>query len=102
MSRQEKLDTNAKAIQQTELVAQLKKTDNNGNAKNARDNVQFMFLLMVLAKILRGTTKNFSRECNSFVKKMTDYEKVRVKLTNNQLKTRICSKHDTGTTFRIT
>ena len=35
MSRQEKLDTNAKAIQQTELVAQLKKTDNNGNAKNA-------------------------------------------------------------------
>ena len=39
MSRQEKLDTNAKAIQQIELVAQLKKTDNNGNAKNARDNV---------------------------------------------------------------
>ena len=68
MSRQEKLDTNAKAIQQTELVAQLKKTDNNGNAKNARDNVQFMFLLMVLAKILRGTTKNFTRKCNSFVK----------------------------------
>ena len=68
MSRQEKLDTNAKAIQQTELAAQLKKTDNNGNAKNARDNVQFMFLLMVLAKILRGTTKNFTRKCNSFVK----------------------------------
>ena len=69
MSRQEKLDANAEAIQQIELVTQLKKkTDNNGNAKDARDNVQFMFLLMVLAKILRGTTKNFTRKCNSFVK----------------------------------
>ena len=46
LSRQ-KIDTDPKAIQQTEFVQQLKNLDNIGNAADAGNN-QTMFILMIL------------------------------------------------------
>ena len=44
---QQKIDTDPKAIQQTEFVQQLKNLDNIGNAADAGNN-QTMFVLMIL------------------------------------------------------
>ena len=44
---QKELDADSKAIQQTEFVGQLKKLDDDGNATDAGDNDQSLFILMI-------------------------------------------------------
>ena len=59
LSRQKKLDTNAKAIQQTDFVGELKKLGDDGNAAD-KSNDQSMFVLTNLDKI-KETRLKFSR-----------------------------------------
>ena len=44
---QKELVADSKAIQQTEFVGQLKKLDDDGNATDAGDNDQSLFILMI-------------------------------------------------------
>ena len=44
---QKELDADSEAIQQTEFVGQLKKLDDDGNATDAGDNDQSLFILMI-------------------------------------------------------
>ena len=48
------LNADPKAIQQIEFIGQLKKLDNNGNAKDAGNNL-CMFVLTILEKIKKTT-----------------------------------------------
>ena len=59
LSRQKELDAYPKAIQQIELVGQLKKLDDNDNATTDGGNDQFMFVLTILEKI-KETRLKFS------------------------------------------
>ena len=59
LSRQKELDAYPKAIQQIELVGQLKKLDDNDNAATDGGNDQFMFVLTILEKI-KETRLKFS------------------------------------------
>ena len=61
LSRQIVLDANPKAIQQVEFVGQLKKLDGNGNATDAGNNDESMFVLTVLEKN-KDTRLKFSQD----------------------------------------
>ena len=61
MSRQNELDADPKAIQQIEVVEQLKKPDFDNNATDARDNDQSMLVLMIFEKT-KETGLKFSEE----------------------------------------
>ena len=50
LNRQKELDTDPKAVQQVQLVGQLKKLDGDGNATDA-GNDQSLFILTILEKI---------------------------------------------------
>ena len=50
LKRQKELDVDTKAIQQIELVGQLKKLDTNDNATDEAGNDQSMFILTILEK----------------------------------------------------
>ena len=85
LSRQKELDDDPKAIQQIELVEQLKKLDTDDNATD-EGNDQSMFVLTILEKIKR--TKN--------------YQEARVKLTNTRLnKLKSATKNKVGTILRL-
>ena len=60
LSRQKELDADPKAIQQIELIGQLKKLDEEDNATDARENDQSMFVLIMLEKI-KETRLKFSQ-----------------------------------------
>ena len=60
LSRQKELDGDPKAIQQIELVGQLKKLNANDNATDAGNNYQSMFVLTILEKI-KETRLKFSQ-----------------------------------------
>ena len=66
-SRQDNLDVDPKEILQIKFVGQLKKLDNNGHTTDA-DNDRLIFILMILEKNQRNTTKILSREFNGFLK----------------------------------
>ena len=51
LSSQRELDADPKAIKQIEFVRQLKKLDANGNATDAGNNDESMFVLTILEKI---------------------------------------------------
>ena len=59
LSRKKESDADPKAIQQIELVGQLKKQDDNGNA-TVTDNYQSMFVLTILEKF-KETRLKFSQ-----------------------------------------
>ena len=50
LSRQKQFDADPKALQQIELIEQLKKLDADDNATDAGDNDQSMFVLTILGK----------------------------------------------------
>ena len=77
LSRQKELDADPKAIQQIEFVGQLKKLD-------ADDDVESMFILMVLEKIKEKRLK-FLQGSVAILEKMANYQEARVKLTTTQL-----------------
>ena len=77
LSRQKELDADPKVIQQIEFVGQLKKLD-------AVDDVESMFILMVLEKIKEKRLK-FLQGSVAILEKMTNYQEARVKLTTTQL-----------------
>ena len=68
LSRKEELDTDLKAIEQVEFAGQLKRVDDNDNAKEAGDDQSIQFFLNSFRKNKRNTTKIFSRRCNSNTK----------------------------------
>ena len=85
LSRQKELDDDPKAIQQIELVGQLKKLNTDDNATD-EGNDQSMFVLTISEKIKR--TKN----C----------QEARVKLTNTRLnKLKSATKNKVGTILRL-
>ena len=59
LNRQKELCSDLKAIQQIECVGQLKKLDDNDNARDA-GNDQFLFILAILEKI-KETKLKFSQ-----------------------------------------
>ena len=63
LSTQEKLDADPKEFQQIDFVGQLKSTDDVNV-----DGTQSMFVLTILEKIKKKTTKILSRKCNSLMK----------------------------------
>ena len=63
MKQNEELDAHPKAIQQIDLVGQLKKPNNENNNVN----VESMFVLKFLEKI-KEARLNFSRKCDSIIK----------------------------------
>ena len=96
MSRQKELDADLKAIQQIELVAQLKNSDDPIVANES------MYVLTTLAKI-NETRLKFCQESVAVTKKMANYKEARVKVTNTQLnKLKSAAKNKTGTTSKIT
>ena len=74
--------------------------NNNGNATDARDNDQSIFVLRILEKI-KGTRLKLSQGSVTVFKKTASYQEVRVKLTNTQLnKLQSPAKNKTGTILR--
>ena len=91
LSKQKELDADPKAIQQIELVGQLK-NDNNQIVAN-----ESMFVLTILEKMKEARLK-FSQG-----RVTVKLQETRVKLTNTQLnKLKSTVKNTTGATLRIT
>ena len=78
MSRQKELDADPKAIQQIELVGQLKNSDDTIVANES------MYVLTTLEKI-KETRIKLSQGSVAVIKKMANYKEARVKVTNTQL-----------------
>ena len=96
LSSQKELDADPKAIQQIELIAQLKNID----GINA-DAAESMFILTILEKI-KETRLKFPQRSVAVLKIMANDQEARVKLTNAQLnKLRSAAKNKTGTILRI-
>ena len=68
LSRQKELDADPKQLQQIELVGQLKKLNDNGNATDASAD-QNMFFLTILEKIKEIQLKSFQGSVKKMAKK---------------------------------
>ena len=80
LGRRKEFDTDPKATQQIEFVAQLKNEDRINT-----DGGQFMLVLMILKKKLKKNRLKFSQVGPTVFKKMANYEEARVKPTYNRL-----------------
>ena len=99
LSRQKELDTDPKAIQQLEFTGQLKKLHDNDNAADY-GNAQSIFVLTIFRKH-KKTRLKFSQGSVTVLKKMANYQEVRIKLTNTQLnKLKSAAKNKTGTILK--
>ena len=100
LSRQKELDTDSKAIQQLEFIGQLKKLDDNYNIANY--DAQSIFVLTIFRKH-KKTRLKFSQGSVTVLKKIVNYQEVRVNLTNtkklNKLKS--AAKNKTGTILKL-
>ena len=78
LSKQKELEAYPKAIQQIEFVGQSKKLGDGDNAES-------IFISTILEKIKEAKLKLSQRRL-TVLQKMANYQEVRIKLTNLQLK----------------
>ena len=82
-----------------EFIGQLKKLDDNDNTANY--DAQSIFVLTIFRKH-KKTRLKFSQGSVTVLKKMANYQEVRIKLTNTQLnKLKSAAKNKTGTILKL-